>query len=485
MSLPPIPTNPHPFAHTYFPPIPPFRPKIGLVKPRLSEILLPHRPLLTSTSLPLLRSPPATALTGNGDGFGKANGKLNKLKRMGSEMLVKVGVKKDETWGMVGEAQHIPGPRPKIVLDQHTEQDGGIPQRPLSTSFQPEMNGLGSQLTFGSPHPTSSHGNLGSDTETGGSDSSSGSKLQVHVLERLKENTNESAFTSAFSAGLAAPQVLYARPLPDDHPFKGGWPPSQDARSPGAIGVWDQEEVPLSSPREVLTPSSPRSPVTPKTPGTRDSSQLLPWTSKSDSVQYLDRPADYSIDDVPHLRSMLSSLLHLRTLLYAHAISCHKLLEGYEELLPGFVYRDYGRQMDHWWHRWRKVLNTLGIACATALLSFPSPPPPPESLSPSSPIMMFPPSEPLPPPFTQDSLEEHVWVLEESGVVPSFTFQRMFGRDVRVRKLENEEVWEASRNGWREWQNDEWGNLQREHWRLHHNVEGFGHGGRKAKKCVA
>lgn len=61
---------------------------------------------------------------------------------------------------------------------------------------------------------------------------------------------------------------------------------------------------------------------------------------------------------------------------------------------------------------------------------------------------------------------------------------RMFGKSAQVelRKLENEEAWEATRKGWREYQDDEWGCLQREVWRESADIHVFGLRGRKGKK---
>ncbi|WVQ74858.1 hypothetical protein IAR50_004465 [Cryptococcus sp. DSM 104548] len=532
--LPDLPA-PHPLAEKYFPSIPPNRPRPKTsTKPRLAEILLPHPPLRTSHSLPLLKPPPTPPDEGQD---GKPT-RFRKMKRIGSGLLVKVGLKEDEEWEVVPSSAEIPGPKQEVLKEERQS----IPWPP-SPHVQRRVSS-----TFGSPRPLSfpsfssflmtSAGNRDSQNFAEMSKSGSGSSNdharghgQVGQAPARKES-GESAMDSYLSSFPYPPtpyvgmfehqQATVDPPIPAGHPFSGSarqtTKHSQTAGVAGAgtgtgtgTGGWWGQMTPTDIPGLPPTPPSSRTPRIPLSPlshkNRRPSSQHSPRTQSPQSPTALrphqcQRQRHFSqplpmpltpphslapVPSTPELLSLLSTLLLLRDILYAHAASSQRLLDGYVDELPGFVYRDLERQIDRWWETWRGVLNDYGARTSSLILSLPTPPSPPHSPSPLS-LPTNIPTKPIPPALTPDSLQKTIWTLEEAGQIPSFTFARMFGRGpgVRVRRMEDDEVREAGMKGWREWQDGEWGVLQREGWKefgagggIGMGVGGFGRRGRQ------
>ncbi|OXG32081.1 hypothetical protein C359_03629 [Cryptococcus neoformans Bt120] len=508
--LPPIPTNTfakHPSSNTYFPPISPTRPRPKPTKLKLSDILLPRPTLRTTTSMPLLK-PPTMAPEGDNE----KQGRFGKLRKMGSDLLMKAGLKRSENWA---EWEVVDAPegsmsgrrRSYVQVDRGLENEkrtSRIPWPP-SPSFECRVRGDDSNSTFdGFQCPTSFPSftsfleipggtwleRSGSETNSGSGEGSGWSSSR----EEFRTSTIE-PFISSFpfpptpmTRKQRSQQFSEDPPLPVDHPFNTGKTSKLSGTPRLPQGVHWREGIATGTPELPHTPpsttQSPRSLITPRTPRTprnqklqsRQATQFLPITPSS---SFSDGP---SLDS-NQLLSALSAVLYLRSVLYTHAASAQSLLESHAEVLPGFVYRSLSRQIDQWWTKWRSALNNMGAQTASALLHLSSPPPPPPS---PLPLPIDPINSPIPQPLTHDSLQKLIWSLEEAGQVPSFTFARMFGKSaqVRLRKLEDDEVWEATRKGWREYQDDEWGCLQREMWRESGDIRIFGLAGRKGKKGV-
>lgn len=504
----PYPTNTfarHPSSNSYFPPISPTRPRPKPTKPKLSDILLPRPTLRTTTSMPLLK-PPTMAPEGDNE----KQGRLGKLRKMGSDLLMKARLKRGDNWAEwevvdASEGSMSNRRRSSVQVDRglkNEKRSSRIPWPP-SPSFEWRVGGDDSNSTSdGSQRPTSfpSFASFleipaGTGLERSGSDTNSGSGEGsgfTSSREEWRSSTIE-PFISSFPfppTPMTRKQLVQQfnedPPLPVDHPFNTGKTPKLAGAPTLPQGVHWREDI-IGTPKLPHTPSttqSPRSLITPRTPQTprnqklqsRQATLSLPITPSS---SFSDGP---SLDS-NQLLSALSAVLYLRSVLYTHAASAQSLLESHAEVLPGFVYRSLSRQIDQWWTKWRSVLNNMGAQTASALLHLSSPPPPPPSPLPL-PVDTI--NSPIPSPLTHDTLQRLIWSLEEAGQVPSFTFARMFGKSaqVRLRKLEDEEVWEATRKGWREYQDDEWGCLQREVWRESGDVRVFGLAGRKGKKGI-
>lgn len=496
----------HPSSNIYFPPISPTRPRTKPNKPKLSDILLSRPTLRTTKCMPLLKPPSMVQ-----EGDNEKQGRLGKLRKMGSDLLMKAGMKKGENWDeweVVDAPEGSMSSRQRrsvqIVRGLKNEKRSSRIPWPPSPLFVHKTGGDGSNSTSnGSQRPASFPSFTsfleipgGSVFERSGSDTNSGSgegSGRSSSKEEWRSSTIE-PFISSFPfpptpmTRKQSQQFSKDPPLPVDHPFNTSKTPklAGPPRLPQRVS-W-RENTTIETPKLSYTPSttqSPHSPISPRilqTPRNQKvrsghAGQLLPITPISNSSDGL--PSD------PHqLSSALSAVLYLRSVLYAHAASAQSLLESHAEVLPGFVYRGLSRQIDQWWTKGRSALNSMGAQTASALLHVSSsPPPPPLPL----PLPLDPINSPIPPPLTHDSLQKLIWSLEEAGQVPSFTFVRMFGKSaqVRLRKLENEEEWEATRKGWREYQDDEWGCLQREVWRESADIHVFGLGGRKGKKGLA
>ncbi|KIR78356.1 hypothetical protein I305_04445 [Cryptococcus gattii E566] len=344
-------------------------------------ITVPTPTLLLCQSMPLLKPPPMVREGGN-----EKQGRLGKLRKMGSDLLMKTGMKKVENWD---EWEVVDAPKGNMSSRQRCS---------VQIVRGPKNEKRSSRIPW-PPSPPFEH-------KTGGDGSNS--------------TSNGSRRPSSF------PSFTSFLEIPAGTVFERS---SSDTNSGSGEGSWNG------------APSDPH-----------------------------------------QLSSALSAVLYLRSVLYAHAASAQSLLESHAEVLPGFVYHGLSRQIDQWWAKGRSALNSMGAQTASALLRVSSSPPPPPSplLLPLDPI-----DSPISPPLTHDSLQKLIWSLEEAGQVPSFTFVRMFGKSAQVelRKLENEEAWEATRKGWREYQDDEWGCLQREIWRDSADIHVFGFRGRKGKKC--
>ncbi|ODN92731.1 hypothetical protein L198_05525 [Cryptococcus wingfieldii CBS 7118] len=503
----PEPPAPHPLANTYFPPILPSRPRPKpSAKPRLAEILLPNPPLRTSHSLPLLKPPP----TPPDDDEDKPT-RFRKMKRIGSGLLVKVGLKEDLEWEVVASPADVPGPKPVTVRAEEALKEkrrSTIPWPP-SPHAQRRVSS-----TFGSPRPLSfpSFSSFLNTTSGGNRDSDSaeqsGSSNDHAGPARKESGSGESAMGNYLSSFPYPPtphvgmfehgQSEVDPPIPAGHPFSTGASKqtpkqSQTPKMPSAGTWWGQatpSEIPGNASGVPPTPPSSRTPRVPLSPLShklrRPSSQSFTRTDSPTAITKRHRNPSLPMPLTPphslppppslaELLSLLSTLLLLREVLHIHALSSQRVLDAYRDELPGFVFRDLGRQIDGWWETWRGTLNDYGSRTSSLILSIPSPPAPPTP----APLPSQIPTKPIPPALTQDTLQETIWALEEAGQVPSFTFARMFGRGpgVRVRRMDDEEEREASRRGMREWQDGEWGLLERDRWK--EVAVGYGRRGRQ------
>ncbi|WVQ81920.1 hypothetical protein IAT38_004047 [Cryptococcus sp. DSM 104549] len=442
----------------YWPPIPATRPRP--TKPRLAELLLPHRGIRSSSSMPLLKTRP---LEDEGRG-----GLGRRLRRKGSDLL---GLgKKEEEWQVVDVQGEGAGLGLGIRMGKSSEKvnDAGRRRRKSAIMWPPPSPQMGGH-TAGSEHISgstfgSSPRRLSAYTDIRSASGSHTSPESPSGMSALEFRLSSFPFPPSPKREKTSGRRPSTPPLPVDHPFNTPRPPRPVYTPPG---IRSPDSAWWGGTAGEIHPSPPL-PPRPLLPRLRHPS-IFPFPSPRHRNR-THPPAEppptppSPPPSPPEGITTLSTLLHLRHTLLTHAVSTQLLLDSYTELLPPHVLRDLGREVDEWWTSWRSALNKLASQVIASILVLPLPHPP----APPPPPAGTPPHPYLSPPFTPDSLQPLIWGLEERGEVPSFTFARMFGRPrpgVEMRRMEDEEVWEATKKGWREWQNGEWGMLEREGWR--------------------
>ncbi|WRT68216.1 uncharacterized protein IL334_005192 [Kwoniella shivajii] len=164
-----------------------------------------------------------------------------------------------------------------------------------------------------------------------------------------------------------------------------------------------------------------------------------------------------------HLRELFSSLQILRQTLYSHNAVSIKILSSSSDILPASIVIGIEKRLDRYWGKWTNVLNSAGHKVSQSLVDIhPCQSSLNRDIRPGSRNDI---GTLIQPPLTNDMMERLIWALEDKGQVASGTYRRMYGSNVKARKLTEVEEEQADNMGIRDWMIGKEEREEREEWR--------------------